>query len=208
LKEEEKIMAKARGNTDVAEIADSRINDNLDFSEISDEESYHRAVKNFLRIGKSGDPVKNRGDHLIKYLDRDSEARREMYEKSSAKKLVDSRIAKEKADSERLGLLRRAQMFERRRPKRSRIPDERKTARKIYPLTRRGIRTWIHNKGRTGDVRSVDTRRIRRIALRNQINGQDLRLKNIKVILNKQGVKQYKDLQGRFRSSPYKRFRR
>jgi hypothetical protein len=173
-------------------LADDRINDNIDFSEIHNKEDYKKKVKEYLNNPRGRNLLKN-GDYVLD----------EMYEHSKAKEKVEQNNIK--TEDEYKKALRRAQRFHAKRPSRSRRADERITSRRTKIASKRYVRRWIKAKGRSLDVKGVDTRRRFRIAERNKISRLDLRLKNIHVGLDKNSIKHYRDNKGRFCANPYKR---
>ena len=105
-------MRKRTGETDFAEIGDERINKMLDFSKIKTKEQYFDAVRELLQNTKSktaNNP--DIGQNLIHHIE-------ELYDESDASE----RIAKSR--QEELDALRKAQMLEAQRSKRSREMDE------------------------------------------------------------------------------------
>jgi hypothetical protein len=200
-------MAKAIGHNYIAELADvldSRIHSHLNWSEIDSEESYFRAVKNFLAIEKAGDPVPDRGRHLSNFFARDRDVAHGVYKRSGAEDRVEEKLKLVKEKFERVRLLRKAQVFERRRPARSRIPDERRTAKNVRPIDQRNFNAWRRNPNRS-DLRSIDTRRIKRISTRNLITQGDLRLRHIKPVIDSRGIKSYRNNEGKFIKNPFRR---
>jgi hypothetical protein len=194
-------------------LADSRINDNIDFSDIKTKEDYKKKVKEYLN--NTPDQWGNyRGKNVLLNGDYPLD---EMYENSKAKdKIEQNRI---KIDDEEKKALRRAQRFHAHRPARSRKADERTTAKMTRRASKSFVRRWAHRHGRGLDVRGVDTKTRFKVAETNRITRLDMRLKNTKVTLSSAGIKQYrypagskdnsgKSMGGKFRSNPYKRSNR
>lgn len=182
------------------EIAENRINRELDFDKIRNRGDFKEAVERLLR--NTPDMYGNfRGLNIIharkKAFDDIIE---EMYEDSTAKEKV------EKQEQENLEALRKAQLLHAKRPRRSREADERKTHRRTREANKRSVRMWKRGKYKTSDVRGVDTKRRSLFSTKNLITRRDIRLKNIVVIMNKRGIKQYRNPKtGRYVPDPFKR---
>ena len=186
-------MRKRTGETDFAEIGDERINKMLDFSKIKTKEQYFDAVRELLQNTKSktaNNP--DIGQNLIHHIE-------ELYDESDASE----RIAKSR--QEELDALRKAQMLEAQRSKRSREMDERKTHRNTREASKRNVRVWARGRNRYKkmDIKGVDTKRRSLFSQKNVITRRDVRLKNIRVDIDKIGRKHYRDSKGRYTSNPF-----
>ena len=164
-------------------LADDRINDQIDFSNIQTKEDYIKEVKNYLNRTKDARSITFQGKRLLAYVN-------DMYENSSAKEKVEGKQAE---------ALRQAQAFEKTRPAKRRIPDERRTSRDTRRPTFKNVKRWKKAPSKS-DIRGVDTRIIRKKIGRNTITKKDvlLRKQNIFVSVNIRGIKQYRDKLGRF----------
>lgn len=188
-------------DTNWGEVADERINNNIDFSKISTKEDYHDAVKNYLEnvhspSDKSGffrgqNIVDNRVIPFSNIVD-------EMWNAESTQKKM--RLV----ETDELNAFKKAQRLERRRPKRSRLIDERTTAKDNRIASKRSVKYWSRRMGRL-DIRGVDTRIARKLSPRNMITKMDLRLKKYKVEIDSRGIKHYRGSNGRWVANPYKR---
>jgi hypothetical protein len=186
-------MGKRTGETDFAEIGDQRINKMLDFSKIRTKEEYFDAVRDLLRNTPSQTADNpNIGRNLLSHIE-------ELYEESNAKE----KIAEQK--QEELDALRKAQLLEAQRSKKSREADERKTHRRTREANKRTVAQWRRGKFRRMDIRSVDTKRRSLFSQKNLITRRDIRLKNINVVLCKNQIKRYKDINtGKWVKNPFK----
>jgi hypothetical protein len=176
-------------------LADDRINDELDWDEINSRGDYKEKVKEFLN--NKPDMYGNfRGKNLTKnewVLDA-------MYDESKAKEKVENKA------KENLEALRKAQLLEAKRSKRSREADERRTHRKTREANKRTVAVWRRGKYRRMDIKSIDTKKRMRLNTSNLITRRDLRLKNIRVSIDKIGRKHFTSpITGRFVSDPFKR---
>ena len=185
-------MGKRTGQSDFGEIADLRINKMLDFSKIHTKEDYFDAVRDLLKNtpSKTADNP-NIGQNLLGHIE-------ELYDESNAKEKITEQRQQE------LDAFRKAQILEAKRSKRSREADERKTHRRTREANRRNVRMWSKHKNRS-DIRGVDTKRRSLFSTKNLITRRDVRLKNITCIINKRGIKQYRNPEtGRFISNPFR----
>jgi hypothetical protein len=187
-------MGKRTGETDFGEIADERINKKLDFSKIKTKQDYIDAVKELLKgtpTASTDNMARNKwmGQNLLPYVE-------ELYDESDASE----RIAKSR--QEELDALRKAQLLEAKRGKRSREVDERKTHKRTREASKRSVARWRHAMGRS-DIRGVDTKRRSLFSQKNIITRRDVRLKNIRVDIDKIGRKHYRDSKGRYTTNPF-----
>lgn len=140
-------------DTDFGALADERVNKKLDgFKEIVSKEEYYKKLEDYF--------VSNKGWHNM--LDAKTRPwvsiRKEMYEDSEAVGVVENNQRKGVSPNERaVGLAHR---FEDRRLKRSRLRDERVTAKNTKRVTMSNYRNWRRAPSRS-DLRGVDTRRRR-----------------------------------------------
>jgi hypothetical protein len=182
------------------EIAENRINQELDFKNIRNRGDFKEAVERLLR--NTPDMYGNfRGLNIIharkKAFD---EIIDEMYEDSTAKEKV------EKQEQENLEALRKAQLLEAQRTKRSREADERRTHRKTREANKRTVAQWRKGRYKTADIHGVDTKRRMRLSTSNLITRRDIRLRNIICTLDKFSRKHYRSpITGRFVVDPFKR---
>lgn len=185
-------MGKRTGETDFAEIGDQRINKMLDFSKIRTKDEYFDAVRDLLRNTPSQTADNpNIGRNLLSHIE-------ELYEESNAKE----KIAEQK--QEELDALRKAQLLEAQRNKKSREADERKTHKITREVNRRNVARWRNRMGKS-DLRGIDTKRRSLFSQKNLITRRDIRLKNIKVVLCKNQIKRYKDINtGKWVKNPFK----
>ena len=174
-------MGKRTGLTDFGEIADERVNSLIDLDKVETREDYRRLVKHALKttLDDYGNP---RGKNLIPYID-------EMYEKSSAKEIVDKRT----------DLLGVAQKFQKRRGRRGRI-DARITAKDTRRIAKKTLKRW-KKRPASFDIRGIDTKLLAKKPSKYIITGRDLKLrsKGISVGLDVRGIKQARSMKtGRY----------
>lgn len=188
-----KVKGRKFGNTDFGEIADQRINSELDWTKISNEDDYKRAVRDLLK-NKPQDRDgggSNRAINLLPYID-------DLFRESDASE----RIAKNKMQKikEEEDAFRDALRFERRRKLRERLRDESRTAKNTRPASRSSVRVWKRHPTMS-DIRGVDTR-IRSRGLKTMITKakeQELRSKNIAVVYDARRIRHLRDIKtGRF----------
>lgn len=199
------------GKETYGQLADDRINGFLDWDEITDEATYEAAVKDFLE-----QVADSRGNYRGKNITQSGQFHniaKEMYLDSGAMSKITVK------EQEKLAALRKAQLLEAQRSKRSREADERKTHKVTREATKESVKRWKRGRFRRMDVRSVDTKRRALFSPKNLITRKDVRLKNIRVFLDKKGIKRYqykagtkdingKSIGGRFRSSPWSNTKR
>jgi len=163
-------------------IADQRINNRIDFSNIDNKQDYFKEVKNLLE-NQPDREGRLRGKNLLPYID-------EMYELSNAKEKVESQNSYNEAVK-----------FQKKRGRKGLI-DQRKTARDTRKPTRKSVRRWKKKPSRS-DILGVDTKTtVKKLPL---ITGREkiLKRKGIYVSVNSRGIKQYRDLKtGRFIKKP------
>ena len=172
-------------------VADQRINKNIDFDKIKNKDDYIRAVRDFL-YNTPNSAGEYTGRNILNARRRSAEGiLSEMYEESKAQtRLRDFSALKE------------AQAFQRKRGRRGRI-DARRTAKDTRRVNQRTVRKWKVRPNRF-DLRGIDTKKFVKNPRKHLINKKDLGLKNIRVIINIRGVKQYRDSRtGRFIKKPY-----
>lgn len=160
-------------------LADDRINELLDFSQINSREDYFKELQR-----RMNEPKNERLKNLWSVRDK-------LYEDSKARTIVEQK---------QLESFQEAQRFEKKRPLKSRIPDEKRTSRRTRPATRINIRRWKRNPQRS-DIRGIDTKlAITTRKRQNIITKKDISLRNkgIRVNINIRGIKQYRDNKGRF----------
>lgn len=179
------------------EIAENRINRELNFDNIHSRADFKEAVEKLLR--NTPDMYGNyRGLNIIHARKKPfDDIIDEMWEDSTAKERV------EKKEQENLEALRKAQILEAKRPRRSREADERKTHRKTREANKRSVARWRKGRYKTADIRGVDTKRRSLFSTKNLITRRDVRLKNIRVDIDKIGRKHYRDKKGKFTTSPF-----
>lgn len=179
----------------MGELADLRINGELDWGKIRNRGDYKEAVKDFLE--NTPDMYGNfRGKNLLQ----DPTLLDKMFEESKAKEKVEDKI------QEDLKALRTAQLLEQNRKKRSREADERRTHRKTREANKRTVAQWRNGRYKTADIRGVDTKRRMRLSTANLITRRDLRLKNVHVSIDRRGIKHFTSpITGRYVPDPFKR---
>jgi len=188
-------MGKRTGQTDFFIIGE-RLNKKLDFDKIHSEDDYKKALKDLLTNVRGAGDQYNRGLNLIPFID-------ELFEESDAKKKIEEK--QEEAQEDYQKSLRRAQRFHARRRKKSREADERVTAKRTRIASKRWVSRWIRHRGKRADVRGVDTKRRSRVSRKNLLTRRDVRLKNIRVSIDKLSRKHYHDKQGKYVSNPFKK---
>jgi hypothetical protein len=181
------------------EICENRINRELDFNNIHNRGDFKEAVERLLR--NTPDMYGNyRGLNIIHARKKPfDDIIDEMWEDSTAKERVD------KKRQEELDALRKAQLLEAKRGKRSREADERKTHRNTREASKRSVARWRRGKYRRMDIKGVDTKRRSLFSQKNVITRRDVRLKNIRVDIDKIGRKHYRDSKGRYTTNPFKK---
>ncbi len=178
-----------------------RINKKLSgLDSIKSREEYYEKLETYLGDSKAGQSFLNAKTRSWESI------REEFYEETDAKKIVEANSSV----SEEGELKARAVRFENSRSVQSRIRDESRTARNTRSITRSNFLSWRRSQGRSGDLRGIDTRNMRRVnALRKRIiiTQADRRLRNVKVFINpKLRYKAYRSAKsGRFVKSPFKR---
>ena len=127
-----------------------------------------------------------------------------MYDESKAKdKVEDKKLKEEKEEKE---ALRKAQRLHAKRPRRGRLADERITAIDTRRATKRAVRVWRRRMYKGIDLKSVDVQKRMRLSPKNLITKGDIRLKNIRVGLDKRGIKHYHSkTTGRYIPNPFKK---
>lgn len=176
-------------------VADDRVNDNLDFSQIHTQEDYDKAVRDFLK--NTPDRYGNyKGRNILKARKRSPEdIIDEMYDESKAKDKVEEKQLKLREEEK--SSLRKAQRLHAKRKPRGRKADERLTAKDTRRATKRTVKTWQRRRYRGLDIKGVDTKKRAKISRKNLISRGDMRLKNIVVSIDKRGVKHYHDTKTR-----------
>ena len=179
-------MGRRTNQTDFGELAELRLNKLLDFSKINSKQEYLDAMRKELSKSTTG-------SNLLPYVD-------ELYEESSAKEKIEDK------ERENLEALRRAQILESKRPRKSRIADERKTHKITRRATSRTVTRWRRGRYKTMDLNNVDTKRAQiNINPKNIITRRDIRLRNVGIVMDKRGIKHYTDKKtGRYTSNPFK----
>ena len=165
------------GQTDFDDIAE-RINDSIDFDDVSNRDDYKTLMENHLR--------KNiHGKQLIPYLN-------ELFDTTDTQRRFDD-----------LEVIQKAQKFERKRPKKRRIRDEMITAKDTRRPTRKTLKRWKRHPAKF-DIRGIDTKQLAKHPRRFVITGKDLQLKKkgIRVGVDVRGIKHYRDSKGRFTKKP------
>ena len=168
-------------DTDWGEIADERFNDELDFSKIESKQDYIMELTKFLNKSPQGKAIISGAGKIP------NDALNRMYETSSAKDKVGE------AES-----LIEAQKFQKSRGRRGRV-DARRTAKDTRRPSRTSVRRWRRSPNRS-DIRGVDTKIMTKRM--NMITKSDRALKDVNVIINIRGIKQYRDNKGRYIKRP------
>ena len=179
------------------ELIGERVNKQIDFSTIETQEDYEKALRDFLNNTPNKD-----GNYVGRNIP--NSALSEIYNRSSAKNKVEEKQTK--LQQEEKSALRKAQRLHARRKKRSRLSDEKTTAKDTRIATKRAVRTWQRKKFRRIDIKGIDTKKRMRLSKKNLITRGDMRLKNIRVCLCKNGIKRYRDRNtGRWVRNPFKK---
>jgi hypothetical protein len=185
-----------RGNTDFGEIADARINGELDWSKINSEDDYKREVRDLLRNTPqdrdSGSGV-NRAVNLLPFVD-------DLFRNSDAStRINNSKVARVKEQED---AFRSALRFERKRKLRERLRDESRTAKNTKPVNKRSVEIWKRRgMARRMDLRGIDTKLRRRatIAIITKAGEQKLRDKGIAISYDQRGFRHFRSMKsGKF----------
>lgn len=127
------------GVTDIDDIG-KRINKSLPLDKIRNKQEYKEELNTLLDRWTT--PKDSRPQNLKKLAD-------VLYEET----------AKDQIEANNEKYVQLAKNFEARRPKRSRLADERRTAKDTRPITKRTYRTWRRGGFKRFDLNKIDTKK-------------------------------------------------